>query len=131
MTQMKTRLRDISNELPLTQVGVKEGLQKFPATALCISAPSFCTFWPVLGEVIFDRENDLNFEKWRQIWKLYLKGFPKIYLGANFDTWSIVKTNLKVGVKWRCTFKNSLIFSQFFYNLNFTLGNHVFTSCNW
>jgi len=33
------------------------------ATALCLEAASFGTFLPVLGDLIFDKENELQIEK--------------------------------------------------------------------
>ena len=63
MSQMIIRHKYISNELPWAQFGVEEDVQKLTATALCLEAASFGTFWPVLGDLIFDNENELQIQK--------------------------------------------------------------------
>ena len=59
MNQMITRHKYISNELSWAQLGVEEDLQMLTATSLWILATSFYTFWPVLGDWTFDRENKI------------------------------------------------------------------------
>lgn len=54
ISKMTTRSRDISNELSGSPFGVEEGLQTFPTRAHSIFASPFCTFLPILGELIFE-----------------------------------------------------------------------------
>ena len=57
----------------------------FSAPALYIFAPSFNTFWPVLGELTFDRSNKLKSEKKRYICKLDRIRFPISYHALNLE----------------------------------------------
>ena len=84
MIQMITIIEDIFNKLSWAQFGVEEGLQNFPALALCISAPSFRNFWPILEESSFDRSNQLQSEQKWYIWNVDRIIFPKRYFGPNW-----------------------------------------------
>jgi len=59
MSQMITRHKYLSIELSLDQFGVEEGIQQLTETVLCLEATSFGTFWTFLGDLIFDKENEL------------------------------------------------------------------------
>ena len=98
MSQMITRHKYISNEISWAQFGVEEDLQKLTATALCLEAASFCSFWPVLGDLIFDRENELKIEKFQLGWKVDSIIFPKSYPMPNLDTRKVSKSLLQKGV---------------------------------
>ena len=63
MSQMVTRHKYISNEISWAQFGVEEGIQKLTVTTLFFEEASLSTFWPVLGDLNFDRENELQIEK--------------------------------------------------------------------
>jgi len=63
MSQMIARHKEISNELSWAQFVVEEGIQKLTVTTLCLEAASLGTFWLVLGDLIFDRANELQIEK--------------------------------------------------------------------
>ena len=63
MIKMITRHKYISNELSWAQFLVEQDIQNLIATALCLEAASIGTFWLVLGDLIFDRENELQTEK--------------------------------------------------------------------
>ena len=92
MIQMITRYKDLSNELSWAQFGVEEDLQKLTATALCLEATSFFTFWPVLGDLIFDKENELQIEILQLCWKLDSIIFPTSYPAPNLDTRKVSKS---------------------------------------
>ena len=89
------RQTEISNEISWSQFGVEEDLQKLVATTLCIQAVSFYTFWLVLGELTFDRENELQMEKFKMFWKLDSTRFPTSYHTPNLDTRKAFKNHLQ------------------------------------
>jgi len=80
------------------QFGVEEGIQKLTATALCLEAASFDTFWPVLGDFIFDRENELKIEKFHLGWKVVSNIFPTSYPTPDLDTVKASESHLKVAL---------------------------------
>jgi len=86
MGKMITRHKELSNELSWAQFGVEEGIQKLNATALFLEAASFGTFWPVLGDLIFDRSNQLQIEKFQLGWKVDSNTFPTSYPAPDSDT---------------------------------------------
>jgi len=83
---MITRHKYLSNELSGAQFGVGEGIQKLTATVLCLEAASFGTFLAVLGDLIFDRENELQIEKFQLGWKVDSNTFPTSYLAPDLET---------------------------------------------
>ena len=92
MSQMIARHKYISNALSWAQFVVEEDLQKLTAIALCLEAASFCTFWLVLGDLIFDRVNELQIEKLCLGWKLDSILFPTSYLVPHLDTGKAFKS---------------------------------------
>ena len=100
MSQRITRKNYLSNELSWAQFGVEECIQKLTAIALCLEAASFGTFWPVLGDLIFDRETELQIEKFQLSWKLYSKTFPTSYPAPDFDTGKTSKSLLQNVTRW-------------------------------
>ena len=95
MGKMITRHKDLSNELSWAQFGVEEGIQKLIATALFLEAASLGTFWQVLGDLIFDRSNQLQIEKFWLGWKVDSKTFPTSYPAPNSDTGKASKSLLQ------------------------------------
>jgi len=95
MGKMITRHKYISNELSWAQFGVEEGIQKLTATTLFLEAASFGTFWPVLGDLIFDRSNQLQIEKFQLGWKLDSKNFPTSYPAPDSDAGKASKSLLQ------------------------------------
>ena len=79
MGKMIIRHKDLFNELSWDQFGVEEGIQKLTATALFLEAASLGTFWPALGDLIFDRSNQLQIEKFHLGWKVDSNIFPTSY----------------------------------------------------
>jgi len=59
----ESRLTYLSNKPSLAQFGIEEGIQKLTATTLCLEAASFGIVRPVLGDLIFDRVNELQIKK--------------------------------------------------------------------
>ena len=96
MTKMITRHKYLSNELSWAQFGVEEGIQKLTATTLFLEAASLGTFWPVLGDLIFDRENELQIKKFQLGWKVDSNTFPTSYPAPNSDTRKASKSLLQV-----------------------------------
>ena len=96
MSQMITRHKYISNELSWAQFGVEEGIPKLTATTLFLDAASLGTFWPVLGDLIFDRSNQLQIEKFRLGWKVDSNTFPTSYPAPNSDTRKASKSLLQM-----------------------------------
>ena len=95
MGKMITRHKYISNELSWAQFGVEEVIQKLTATTLFLEAASFVTFWPVLGDLIFDRENELQIEKFKLGWKLDSNTFPTSYPTPDSNTGKASKSLLQ------------------------------------
>ena len=98
MSQMITRHKYISNELSYAQFGVEEGIQKLTATAFCLEAASFGTFWPLLGDLIFYKANKLEITKFYLGWKVDSKKFPTSYPAPDFD----------IGKASKCLLQNAL-----------------------
>ena len=86
MRQMITIQKDLSNELSGAQFGVAEDLQTLAATSLCLEAASFWSFWLVLGDLIFDRVNEIQIAKFHLGWKVDTTIFPTSYHMPNLDT---------------------------------------------
>ena len=97
MGKMITRHKYLSNELSWAQFGVEEGIQELTATALFLEAASFGTFWPVLGDLTFDRETELQIEKFQFFWKLDSNTFPTSYPAPASDTGKASRSLLKKG----------------------------------
>jgi len=51
-----------------------------------------------LGDLIFDRENELKIEKFQLGWKLDSKKFPMSYLAPNLDIRNAFKSHLEKGM---------------------------------
>ena len=49
----------------------------------------------VLGDLIFDKVNELQIEKFNLVWKLYSKSFPTSYHELNLDARKCPKIRLK------------------------------------
>ena len=96
MSQMITRQKELSNELSWAQFLVEEDLQKLTETTLYILVASFCTFWLVLGGWAFDKENELQIEKFKISWKVDLISIPKCYPTLNLDIVKVVKSCIEV-----------------------------------
>jgi len=118
MIQMITRHKELSNELSWAQFGVEEGIKKLTLTELCLEAASLGTFWPVLGDLIFDRANELQIEKFYLGWKEDSKIFPKKYPTPNLDTEKASKSHLEKSM----THRESATHSERFSSVKFTLA---------
>ena len=98
----KNRLEEISNDLSWDQFWVNKGLQKLFAPTLCISAPSFNTFWLVLGESIFEQVIEHQMEK-KEFLESRLKNI--IFFGWLELIWPIkcwFSQDLLKSVEWWC-----------------------------
>jgi len=98
MSPLITIHKDLSNELSWAQFGVQKDLQTLTETTLCILATSFYTFWTVLGDWSFDRANELQIEKLKMFWKLYLTIFQMIYPTPNLDIRKASRGGFQKGV---------------------------------
>ena len=129
MSQMITIHKYISNELSWAQFGVEEDLPKLTATALCLEEASFFTFLLVLGDLIFDKENELQIEKFQLGWKVDSIKFPTSYPFPNWDTRKVSKIICKearwIGksgaAHWRILliFDSVTLFSPSFWHFDF------------
>jgi len=90
----------------------------------------------VLGGLNFDRENELQMQKFKMFQKLYGQIFLTSYCGPNFDIGKASKSAIEVeGCAWHWRYTpstgvarltNCLIFHCFVPVFSFTLENHDF-----